>query len=476
MFAPIMSSSSCCTPPAVTSHLSVSLDCLSALPPSIISPTSVSTSPASAVCTPDDQYPSFPILPPSSVAPSMIHTPSFVDRLYSPPHAALLPNPFPTVHTPTSPIPTYAHTSSHPIVSFAPTVTPPRIPLPDPVAFEEPTSLNKKQRRSPIFTQFTTPLKCPKTPLRTPQRNADKEKLTRTELRRRGSCSTHFEFLGKLGEGSFGQVFKVRKDGILYAIKRSKRPIWNTIDRNRQLGELNTIKLLGSHPNIIKLHDAWEEGGHIYIQTELCESGSIKDLLDNAVSITEESIWGYLADIAHGLSHVHQNGVMHLDVKPDNLLLGADNRVKIADFGISSSSSEGGTFSGRTEGDRVYMAPELLEERFSPKADIFSLGITIYEMATGYDLPGSGQLWRDLRKGKIQFPDDRPMSSELSRIIIDMMHPDPNQRPSAADVLKIPRIYVIFNPPTTPPADGCSSSQPPILSRQNSMRRKLFGS
>eukprot|EP01112_Ceratiomyxa_fruticulosa_P010024 TRINITY_DN2632_c0_g2_i4.p1 TRINITY_DN2632_c0_g2~~TRINITY_DN2632_c0_g2_i4.p1 ORF type:complete len:475 (+),score=107.85 TRINITY_DN2632_c0_g2_i4:833-2257(+) len=380
------------------------------------------------------------------------------------------------------------------ILTTTPLSTPKRfsIPLPDQTVFEEPTSLSKKQKRSPPPTFRTAAPKCPKTPLRTPQRpSLEKERQFKTDLKRRGSCSNHFEFLEKLGEGSFGIVFKVRKDGNYYAIKKSKNAIWNTIDRNQQLKELGVIKLLGSHPNIIKMSDAWEEGGHIYIQTELCENGSLCDLMERT-TVPEESIWRYLNDILQGLSHIHAHNIMHLDIKPENLLLSDDNRVLIADFGISAKTTSS---SSSTEGDRLYMAPELLEDKFSSKADIFSLGITIFEMATGYSLPPNGQLWRDLRQGMISFPEDKAISQELVSLITQMMHPDPNMRPTAEQLLTHPKIFHIHTPfsnPSTPNALGGSDSSctqegvlcyatrcpAPLLSQanRNSGRRKLcFG-
>ncbi|GAM25141.1 hypothetical protein SAMD00019534_083160 [Acytostelium subglobosum LB1] len=261
-----------------------------------------------------------------------------------------------------------------------------------------------------------------------------------TQRKRAKSSSTHFEYLAKLGEGCFGEVWKARSvlNDHFYAIKKSKKPIWETNERSHHLQEIEKGMRLGTHSNIVSVIAAWEEGGHLYIQMELCEHGNLKSKLTqcDGAGIDEQLLWTYIADISRGLEHVHSNGIIHLDIKPENLLFSNDGSLKICDFGVSVAN-------GDTEGDQVYMAPELLDDVHTQAADIFSFGITIYECITNYELPTQGQWWRNLREGRIPFPDHLTISHELKSLITSMMDPDPLNRVSITRILEIPRVREI---------------------------------
>ncbi|EGC37955.1 hypothetical protein DICPUDRAFT_29443 [Dictyostelium purpureum] len=332
-------------------------------------------------------------------------------------------------------------------------------PLPDQSAFEDKSELVLKKVRikesediTPISSPRTpkTPKICPKTPTKTPLRTPTKNTTIHflTQKKRTKSTSNDFDYLTEIGEGSFAKVFKAKgkMDNKLYAIKKSKRPIWETSERNQHIQEIENGMKLGFHNNIAQVLCAWEEGGHIYIQMELCERGNLKDALNLAVQeeggagkLPEYIIWQYLYDVAQGLAHVHEKGIMHLDIKPENLLFSNDGVLKIGDFGVCSSANEE---KEGDEGDQVYMAPELLNDIRTPAADIFSLGITLYEMATNYNLPKKGQMWRNLREGKIPFPedDDAIISDDLKNLILRMMDPDPAKRITIQGLLKIDKL------------------------------------
>ncbi|CAM9326381.1 unnamed protein product, partial [Ectocarpus sp. 8 AP-2014] len=217
-----------------------------------------------------------------------------------------------------------------------------------------------------------------------------------------------FVQMGPIGEGGFSVVWKVRAKGTgrLYAIKRSKREFRGRRDRDRCLLEAKALQRLGQHPGVLRFERAWQEEGHFCLQTEICELGTLKDFLERLPSrreIPEPAVWQVLQDIGQALSHVHAMGLVHLDVKPSNLLIGDEGgRLKLADFGMATAYGEGveGVGDGQ-EGDTLYMAKELLSSTARlPSADMFSLGLTVYEVATRIELPGDGEDWHAMRDGR----------------------------------------------------------------------------
>ena len=105
--------------------------------------------------------------------------------------------------------------------------------------------------------------------------------------------------------------------------------------------------------------------------------------------------------MARSISHVHEKDFIHLDIKPTNFFVAKDRTVKLGDFGkaIHQSAIDSHIMDDDLEGDAIYMAPELLNKRFSKKTDIFSLGATLLEIASSMNLPQNGPLWSKLRDG-----------------------------------------------------------------------------
>eukprot|EP01134_Creolimax_fragrantissima_P000902 CFRG0902T1 len=255
-----------------------------------------------------------------------------------------------------------------------------------------------------------------------------------------------FAITEKLGEGSFGQVFKARckKNGRLYAIKRSYRRFNGSSDRLRQIEEANHVRNLGNHSHCIRYFDAWQEDGLLHLQTELCERGTLQQYLEHTPDVPEEQVWVMITDLALGLQHIHSHNLIHLDLKPANVFLTESGSLKIGDFGIAIDSTKAGLGDIR-EGDPKYMAPELLNhcEVIDNKVDIFSLGILALEIVDNVDLPSNGPIWLKLRSGCI--PRLGHVSPSLLRLITLMMHPDPKGRPTSDELLSHTEICAEIN-------------------------------
>lgn len=304
------------------------------------------------------------------------------------------------------------------------------------------------------------------------------------------SMSTSFEILSMLGSGTFADVYKVRSkiDGRMYAVKKNRRQFRGKRDREQALAEVRHMQRLQSAVSategrssyslyLLFFFQAWQEDGHFFCQTELCCRDTCRELLDvlrsdwrvahtrypslrtlpcpqgvvagseadNFGRLTPEaSIWKICHDISAGLSQIHSHGLVHHDIKPSNIFFVSHSRFgamcKIGDFGMAGEigSSEDGQ-----EGDQKYMAPELLTTATKhPSADIFSLGLTLYELASycDFEVPPDGTRWHELREGtpRLELPTSR--SPELVPLIRAMMHPDHGKRPSADAIVTAPAV------------------------------------
>lgn len=244
-----------------------------------------------------------------------------------------------------------------------------------------------------------------------------------------------FSRLAKIGEGSFGEVFKVRskEDGLLYAVKMSKEIFRSELYRQERLEEVRRYEQFSGHANCLRFYRAWEQDDRLYMQMELCRE-SLECYLERKRTIPEEKIWSILLDLLLALKSLHDRNLIHLDIKLDNVLIGYDGSCKLADFGLVIDVDRANRHQA-TEGDSRYVAPEIMQGNFSKAADIFSLGIAILELSCYLELPSNGLLWQQLRNAVL--PEDfiKTISIDLQNIIKDMMTPDPKERPTVDQLL-----------------------------------------
>uniref|UniRef100_A0A182PQV1 Membrane-associated tyrosine- and threonine-specific cdc2-inhibitory kinase n=1 Tax=Anopheles epiroticus TaxID=199890 RepID=A0A182PQV1_9DIPT len=254
-----------------------------------------------------------------------------------------------------------------------------------------------------------------------------------------------FEQLTKVGEGSFGEVFKVRSrtDGRLYAVKKSKTYFRSTQCRQQCLEEVRRYEQFSDHENCVKLYQAWEQDDRLYMQMELCRE-NLEVYAREQQQLPDERIWSILLDLLLALKSLHDRDLIHLDIKLDNILVTDDGTCKLADFGIVFDLKNTNPRYA-TEGDSRYMAPELMEGTYTKAADIFSLGIATLELACNLELPPNGRMWQRLRSGQ-PLPEllARKVSPALKDIIHSMMRSIPTERPTVDTLLKHPIVQKLY--------------------------------
>jgi serine/threonine-protein kinase len=137
------------------------------------------------------------------------------------------------------------------------------------------------------------------------------------------------------------------------------------------------------HPNVVRAVTAGREGGFVYLVLEYVEGLSLGGLVRAAGPLDHRVAAGYARQAAEGLAHVHARGWVHGDVKPDNLLLTPDSAVKVIDLGMASRQADRGE--GLFRGTLEFAAPEIIRRRVRPdaRADVYSLGATLYFLLTG---------------------------------------------------------------------------------------------
>ncbi|HEV7518823.1 MAG TPA: serine/threonine-protein kinase [Thermoanaerobaculia bacterium] len=200
-----------------------------------------------------------------------------------------------------------------------------------------------------------------------------------------------YEILDELGKGAMGVVYLAKDPliGRLVALK-TFRIGYSLKDqemeqfRARFMREAQSAGIL-SHPNIVTIHDVVEESeeGLAFIAMEYVRGTNLKMLLQRETPLDLVYVAGILEQIADGLDYAHSKGVVHRDVKPANIIITADNRAKITDFGIARIDTSNLTQEGQLLGTPNYMAPEqILGREVDHRADIFSLGVVLYEMLT----------------------------------------------------------------------------------------------
>jgi serine/threonine-protein kinase len=231
--------------------------------------------------------------------------------------------------------------------------------------------------------------------------------------REREVIAGRYEILALLGTGGMGAVYRARDieldEIVAFKVLRANGLSADDIERFRR--EVKLARRV-THTNVARVYDIGEHAGVRFLTMELIEGESVASLLGRQRPLPLEQTLTIASSVAMGLGAIHAAGVVHRDLKPDNVLIAKDGRVVIADFGIARSfAGETGptATSNMAIGTPAYMAPEQVEGRndVDARADVYALGCMLYELATG----------------RLPFPGDVPLAVAAIRLVVPA--PDP---------------------------------------------------
>ncbi|XP_054153103.1 uncharacterized protein LOC128951845 [Oppia nitens] len=254
-----------------------------------------------------------------------------------------------------------------------------------------------------------------------------------------------FALTKKVGEGAFSQVYsatwtdKPNKTIAAKVVDFSKvNKLWIEKNLNNELKILQSLK----HTNIIVVHKVVKTTSKAYIFMDFARGGSIADELEKVKQpLSESKVKKYLRDIIAGLTYMHNNGVAHRDIKPDNFLIGDNDRVMLSDFGFacfSLNESNGKLMRGTKCGTTEYQAIEIKilgqGQVYDAKcADLYSLGVSLYFMvlfAFPFDISNESECIRRQKSREFYLKNSK-LSDTLKTLIYDLLDPNPKTRITA---------------------------------------------
>lgn len=252
-----------------------------------------------------------------------------------------------------------------------------------------------------------------------------------------------------LGTGNFGKVFLAQwtaNPNIKVAIKAlSKAKIENQIDLIRE-----EIKILSKldHPNIIRYYETYESDKYMYLVMEYCNGGELFEKLtrNGDSTFSEKDAAAIMRKLFLAINHCHSNNIAHRDIKPENIMYstnGDTQEIKLIDFGLSKQAKNSKQNLGTVVGTPYYVAPEVLEGVYGMECDLWSLGVVLYILLSGY-LPFSAnnhiEVFEKVRRANYTFKQNewKSVSDEAKDLITKLLCKDIKKRLTASKALEHP--------------------------------------
>ncbi|XP_003746769.1 serine/threonine-protein kinase greatwall [Galendromus occidentalis] len=254
-----------------------------------------------------------------------------------------------------------------------------------------------------------------------------------------------FVVVRSVSSGAFGKVVlakhRTKQDNQLYAVKvMEKQHMLNKNMADRINKEKNALAT--SHSDyVVKIFYALESRSRIYLVMEYMVGGDLKSLLRRYIIFPQQVATFYVAECALALEYLHKHGIIHRDIKPDNILIGSNGHIKLTDFGLCNFKRE--NIDSGIIGTPDYLAPEIIrEEPHTPAVDIWSLGVCLYEFLVGcppFIDETVEKVFANILARAIEYPEgEEALSSKAVETIEVLLNPSVARRPSAVSLRGLP--------------------------------------
>lgn len=225
------------------------------------------------------------------------------------------------------------------------------------------------------------------------------------------------------------------EDTKTYAMKLMHRKLrFDFTARKRFLRGCDVLSKIHTHENVIGYVEHGKLEGSLYLLMDYVEASNLKLLFARQDPVLVDNVANILIDSAIALEHVHDSGFMHLDFKPENILVTRNASVRLVDFDLAQPKPEWPKKFSKNPGTPAYMSPEQLQrEALDARADIFSFGVAAYELLT-YQKPFEGETADEILKkqlnGELAAPRELnpELPADLERILLKCLHTDPEER------------------------------------------------
>jgi len=255
-----------------------------------------------------------------------------------------------------------------------------------------------------------------------------------------GQTLGNYRIHNRIGQGAMGAVYKATQISMdrIVALKILRENL--VADREFVRGFLNEARTAGklNHPNVVRVHDFGEAGGVYYFSMEYVNGQTVEEVLGRDGKIPVKRALEMTRQVADALNHAHGLGIIHRDVKPQNIMVDRRGQVKLTDLGLARANRGKSTDDGPIMGTPYYMAPEIARDRrYDQRSDLYSLGASLYHMVTGrvpFDGPDSITVIGKHVKEPLTSPRklDPGIPAKVSELIELLMAKNPSLRPSSA--------------------------------------------